>query len=62
CELQTLERHILDYERVGDLPGGLIPQLYFEFIRKRDAFLLADILEHNFHDIVNLALLSIKIS
>ncbi len=62
CELQTLERHILDYERVGDLPGGLIPQLYFEFIRKRDAFLLADILEHNFHDIVNLALLSFKIS
>lgn len=62
CDLQTLETHILDYERVGDIPGELIPQLYFEFIRKRDAFLLADVLEHNFYDIVNLVLLSLKIS
>jgi uncharacterized protein YprB with RNaseH-like and TPR domain len=62
CDLQTLESHILDYQRVGDIPGELIPQLYFEFIRKREAFIMADVLEHNFHDIVNLVLLSLKIS
>ena len=62
CDLQTLESHILDYQRVGDIPGELIPQLYFEFIRKREAFMMADVLEHNFHDIVNLVLLSLKIS
>jgi len=62
CDLQTLENHILDYQRVGDIPGEVIPQMYYEFIRKREAFLLADVLEHNFHDIVNLALLSFKIS
>jgi len=62
CDLQTLESHILDYQRVGDIPGELIPQLYFEFIRKREAFMMAEVLEHNFHDIVNLVLLSLKIS
>jgi uncharacterized protein YprB with RNaseH-like and TPR domain len=62
CDLQTLETYILDYMRIGDIPGELIPQLYFEFIRKREAFIMADVLEHNFHDIVNLVLLSLKIS
>jgi hypothetical protein len=61
CDLQTLETYILDYKRVGDIPGELIPQLYFEFIRKREALLMADVLEHNFNDIVNLILLSFKI-
>jgi hypothetical protein len=33
-----------------------------EFIRKREALLLRDVLEHNFHDIVNMVLLTIKIA
>ncbi|RMH76650.1 MAG: hypothetical protein D6681_21400 [Calditrichaeota bacterium] len=62
CDLQTLERHILGVERVQDVPGELIPHLYFEFIRRRDALLLRDVLEHNFHDIVNLALLTVRMA
>ena len=62
CDLQSLERHILGEERVGDIPGSLIPQLYFEFIRKRQALLLRDVLEHNFHDIVHLARLAVVMS
>jgi len=60
CDLQSLERHILDVHRVEDVPGDLIPQLYFEFMRKRQAFLLRNVLEHNFHDIVNMVLLTAR--
>lgn len=62
CDLQTIERHILGQDRVGDIPGNLIPSLYFEFIRKRDAHILEGVLEHNFYDIVNLILLALKLS
>lgn len=62
CDLQSLERYILGKNRVGDIPGEMIPHIYFEFIRKRDALLLRDVLEHNFHDIVNMALLTVKLS
>lgn len=61
CDLQSLERHILNISRENDLPGELVPQAYFEFIRKRDALLLRDVLEHNYHDIVHMALLTLKI-
>jgi uncharacterized protein YprB with RNaseH-like and TPR domain len=61
CDLQNLEFEILNQERIDDIPGALIPQIYFEFIRKRRALLLKDILEHNYFDIVNLILLTIKI-
>ncbi len=62
CDLQSLERYILNVDRVGDIPGEAIPQIFFEFIRKRDAFLLRDVLEHNYHDIVNMVLLTLRIA
>ncbi len=61
CDLQTLEREILGETRVQDIPGHIIPQIYFEYIRKRRAFLLRDVLEHNFHDIVFMILLTIRL-
>ena len=60
CDLQSLARHILDVHRIEDVPGDLIPQLYFEFMRKRQAFLLRNVLEHNFHDIVNMVLITAR--
>jgi len=62
CDLQSLENSILGQNRVGDIPGDIIPALYFEFIRKRQAHILFDVLEHNFYDIVNLILLSLELS
>ncbi len=61
CDLQNLEKHILGQSRIADLPGELIPQVYFEYIRKREALLLRDVLEHNFHDIVNMILLALEL-
>ncbi len=62
CDLQTLEQYVLHITRNDDIPGNLIPQIYFEFIRKRDAWILRDVLEHNFLDIVNMALLTIRMA
>lgn len=62
CNLQNLEKEILDIEREEDLPGYLIPQIYFEFLRRRHAWLLIDVLEHNYYDIVNMILLTLKLS
>ncbi len=61
CDLQTLEKHVLGKERVEDIPGNLIPHLYFDFIRKRQAWLMEDVLAHNFQDIVNMVLLTIRL-
>ncbi len=61
CDLQNLEYEILGQERINDIPGEMIPQIYFEFIRKRRAAALRDVLEHNFHDIVNMILLTFEL-
>lgn len=61
CDLENLEYTILNQERINDIPSEMIPQIYFEFIRKKQAILLRDILEHNYYDIVNMILLTIFI-
>lgn len=58
CRLVELERQILGHERQGDVPGELIPQLYFEFLRTRRAARLKPVLEHNALDILSLAFLA----
>lgn len=55
CRLQDLERRILGYERVGDVDGALIPDLYFEYLRNRDPGPLAPVLSHNATDVLSLA-------
>ncbi len=58
CRLVELEAQILGYERQGDVPGSVIPYLYFEYLRTRHAGKLAGIFEHNALDIVTLACLT----
>jgi hypothetical protein len=45
-------------EREGDLPGEMIPYVYFDYLRTREAWKVAPILHHNLLDIVTLACLS----
>jgi len=61
CDLQNLETHILGQNRVADVPGELIPQIYFEYIRKRNVLPLREVLEHNFYDIVHMILLTLEL-
>lgn len=61
CDLKNLEYVILGQERIQDIPGELIPQIYFEYIRKRKVALLEQVFEHNFYDVCNMVLLAIQI-
>jgi len=58
CKLTHLEREVLGFEREGDVPGSLIPYLYFEFVRTRRAARLVPVFQHNVLDIVSLACLT----
>ena len=58
CKLTHLEHEVLGVEREGDVPGSLIPYLYFEFVRTRRAARLIPVFHHNVLDIVSLACLT----
>lgn len=58
CRLVDLESQILGVEREGDLPGELIPYVYFEYLRTRQAFRLVPVFHHNAMDILTLACLT----
>jgi uncharacterized protein YprB with RNaseH-like and TPR domain len=58
CRLATLEEEILGVHREGDIPGWEIPQRYFDWLRRRDPRLLADIFEHNRLDVISMATLT----
>jgi uncharacterized protein YprB with RNaseH-like and TPR domain len=58
CRLVDLENRILGVERQGDLPGEMIPYIYFEFLRTQHAFRLVPIFHHNAIDILSLACLT----
>jgi uncharacterized protein YprB with RNaseH-like and TPR domain len=58
CKLVELERQILGFHREGDLPGEMIPYVYFEYLRSREAQRLVPVLHHNAIDILTLACLT----
>jgi uncharacterized protein YprB with RNaseH-like and TPR domain len=58
CRLSHLERQVLGFEREGDLPGELIPYVYFEYLRSGEAQRLVPIFHHNAIDILTLACLA----
>jgi uncharacterized protein YprB with RNaseH-like and TPR domain len=55
ARLSTIESHVLGVEREGDVPGFEIPQRYFDWLRRRDGRLVADVFEHNRLDVVSMA-------
>ena len=59
CRLQSLEAALLGLRRAGDIPGEEIPHVYFDWVRRRDARMLARVFEHNRQDIVSLAALAV---
>jgi hypothetical protein len=56
--LGSLEAAVLGFEREGDIPGSEIPRRYFDWLRRRDGRLMADVFEHNRLDILSLAALA----
>jgi uncharacterized protein YprB with RNaseH-like and TPR domain len=59
CRLQSLEVELMGLRRHGDIPGEQIPHVYFDWVRRRDARMLARVFDHNRQDIVSLAALAV---
>ncbi|MBR5547109.1 MAG: ribonuclease H-like domain-containing protein [Clostridia bacterium] len=55
CRLSNLEEQLLHVQRDDDLPGALVPQTYFQYLKDGNFDPLLKILEHNKQDIVSLA-------
>jgi tetratricopeptide (TPR) repeat protein len=60
CRLTDLENMLLGHEREDDVPGELIPSLYFDYIRSKDASHIFRVFTHNCHDILSLAVLTAR--
>lgn len=55
CRLADAERRLLRIDRLDDVPGWLIPQLYFDYVRAGRAAPLRGVLRHNAEDVLSLA-------
>ncbi|NLN17792.1 MAG: ribonuclease H-like domain-containing protein [Firmicutes bacterium] len=54
CRLSTVARHIFDSDRGEDIPGRLVPELYYRYVQDRRHDLLLPIIEHNAKDLKDL--------
>src|SRR5438046_7046563 len=59
--LSQLERHVLGWERGMDVLSGLIPQIYFDYLRGGPPERLVPVHNHNQMDLRGLAALSSRI-
>ena len=55
CSLGDIEQKILRKSRVLDVPGAMVPDLYFHFMRKGDYRSIEGVAAHHLEDIVSLA-------
>jgi uncharacterized protein YprB with RNaseH-like and TPR domain len=60
--LKQLEESLFDEGRINDIPGALIPDAYFHYLRKRDPAIIAPVLEHNARDIVSLVRIADRVA
>lgn len=58
CSLTSLEEYILGFFRKDDVPGWMIPPLYFEYQRTGDAGPLEPVFTHNALDILSMVSLT----
>lgn len=57
CRLATAERRLIRFEREHDLPGALVPEVWFAFVHRGETERMPAVLEHNHWDLVSLAAL-----
>ena len=60
CRLSSLESNLLGLQRESDVPGWLIPDLYFDYLRYGAADPLGKVFFHNALDILSLVTLAAK--
>ncbi len=57
CSLHSIEESVLQVEREEDVPGFLVPELYFRYLRLGECEPLSAVFAHHLQDIVSLAML-----
>ncbi len=62
CRLSSLEENILGEQRTDDIPGAMIPAVYFKYLGDRDAADIKKVIRHNELDIVSMVSLLSRIS
>ncbi len=62
CTLTNLERELFEFNRTDDIPGYLVPSVYFDWLNSEDLSMMNAVIEHNRLDIVSLFFLSRLIS
>jgi tetratricopeptide (TPR) repeat protein len=58
CSLKSIEANVLDFFRIDDIDGWLIPETYFEYLRTGDRELLEPVISHNQLDVLSLAFIA----
>jgi hypothetical protein len=58
CRLTALER-LLSFVRGPEVPGAMIPRLYFDFLQQRSVPELPGVFTHNLYDVLSLAALTV---
>lgn len=61
CSLGNIEQRVLGVGREIDVPGYMVPQIYFDYLRTGEAESLIPVFHHNSYDIVSLLKLSVLI-
>ena len=62
ARLADVEAGVLGVRRVSDCPGSEVPLRYFGYLRGGSPDILAEVLDHNFQDVVSLALLEAEMA
>ncbi len=62
CRLSSLEENILDEKRSGDIPGSMIPAVYFKYLEDRNASDIKQVVRHNELDILSMVSLLTRIA
>lgn len=60
--LRQIEASVLDDPRVDDIPGALIPERYFGYLRTRDEGVLEPVLRHNAKDVISLVRIADRVA
>ncbi|HEY8170076.1 MAG TPA: ribonuclease H-like domain-containing protein [Candidatus Limnocylindria bacterium] len=61
ARLADVESGVLGVHRASDCPGSEVPARYFGYLRGGSPDILAEVLDHNFQDVVSLALLEAEL-
>jgi uncharacterized protein len=61
ARLADVEAGVLGVRRSSDCPGSEVPARYFGYLRGGSPDILAEVLDHNFQDVVSLALLEAEL-